>query len=71
MVKISIPDIIKLKFFAICFSGTDKKIGKLDNLFWLSPIVMYLPIKLQDTILKKLIIIAIVITIIESLIKLS
>ena len=71
MVKISILDIKKLKFFAICFKGTDKNIGKLDNLFSLSPTVMYLPSKLQDTILKKLIIIASVITIIESLTKLS
>ena len=55
MVKISIPDIKKLKFFAICFNGTDKNIGKLDNLFSLSPTVMYLPSKLQDIILKKLI----------------
>ena len=67
MVKISMPDIKKLKFFAISFKGTDKNIGNLDNFFSLSPIVMYLPIKLQDTILKKLIIIAIVITIIKSL----
>ena len=71
MVKISILDIKKLKFFAICFKGTDKKFGKVDNLFSLSPIVMYLPSKLQVTILKKLIIIASVITIIESLTKLS
>ena len=63
------PDIKKLKFFAISFKGTDKNIGNLDNFFSLSPIVMYLPIKLQDTMLKKLIIIAIVITIIESLTK--
>ena len=71
MVKISIPDIKKLKFFAINFNGTDKNIGKLDILFSLSPMVMYLPIKLQDTMLKKLIITASVITIIESLIKFS
>ena len=71
MVKISILDIKKLKFFAICFKGTDKNIGKLDILFSLSPMVMYLPIKLQDTMLKKLIITASIITIIESLIKLS
>ena len=56
MVKISMPDIKKLKFFAICFNGTDNNVGKFDNLFSLSPIVMYLPNKLQDTILKKLII---------------
>ena len=49
----------------------DKNIGKVDNFFSLSPIVMYLPIKLQDTILKKLIKRASVITIIESLTKLS
>ena len=71
MVKISIPDIKKLKFFAICFNGTDKNVGKVDNFFSLSPIVMYLPNKLQDAILKKLIIIASVITIIESLKKFS
>ena len=71
MVKISILDIKKLKFFAICFNGTDKNIGKLDILFSFSPMVMYLPIKLQDTMLKKLIITASIITIIESLIKLS
>ena len=71
MVKISIPDIKKLKFFAINFNGTDKNIGKLDILFSLSPMVMYLPIKLQDTMLKKLIITASIITMIESLIKLS
>ena len=71
MVKISMPDIKKLKFFAINFNGTDKNIGKLDILFSLSPMVMYLPIKLQDTMLKKLIITASVITIIESLIKFS
>ena len=65
------PDIKKLKFFAICFNGTDKNIGKLDNLFSLSPIVMYLPNKLQVTILKKLIMIANAITIIESLTKFS
>ena len=58
MVKISMPDIKKLKFFAINFKGTDKNIGKLDNFFSLSPIVMYLPNILQVTILKKLIIIA-------------
>ena len=71
MVKISIPDIKKLKFFAINFKGADKNIGKLDILFSLSPMVMYLPIKLQDTMLKKLIITASIITMIESLIKLS
>ena len=71
MVKIRKPDIKKLKFFAINFNGTDKNIGKLDILFSLSPMVMYLPIKLQDTMLKKLIITASIITIIESLIKLS
>ena len=52
-------------------NGIDKNIGKVDNFFSLSPIVMYLPIKLQDTILKKLIKRASVITIIESLTKLS
>ena len=71
MVKISIPDIKKLKFFAISFNGKDKNIGKLDNLFSLSPIVMYLPNKLQVTILKKLIIIANTTIIIESLTKFS
>ena len=71
MVKISIPDIKKLKFFAIYFNGTDKNIGKLHNLFSLSPIVMYLPNKLQVTILKKLIIIASKIIIIESFTKFS
>ena len=71
MVKISIPDIKKLKFFAIIFKGTDKNIGKLDNFFSLSPIVMYLPNKLQVTILKKLIIIASKIIIIESFTKFS
>ncbi len=71
MVKISIPDIKKLKFFAICFKGKDKKTGKVDNFFSLSPIVMYLPRKLQVTILKKLIMIANAITIIESLTKFS
>ena len=71
MVKISIPDIKKLKFFAICFSGKDKNIGKLDNFFSLSQIVMYLPNKLQETILKKLIIIANIITITESFKKFS
>lgn len=65
------PDIKKLKFFAIYFNGTDKKFGKVDNLFSLSPIVMYLPNKLQDTMLKKLIIIANETTIIESLTKFS
>ena len=71
MVKIRKPDIKKLKFFATCFNGTDKNFGKPDILFSLSPIVMYLPNKLQDTILKKLIIIATAITIIESLTKFS
>ncbi len=71
MVKISMPDIKKLKFFAINFKGTDKNIGKLDNFFSLSPIVMYLPNKLQVTILKKLIIIASKIIIIESFTKFS
>ena len=71
MVKISIPDIKKLKFFAIIFKGTDKNIGKLDNFFSLSPIVMYLPNKLQVTILKKLIIIASKIIIVESFTKFS
>ena len=71
MVKISIPDIKKLKFFATSFNGVDKNIGKLDNLFSLSPIVMYLPNKLQVTILKKLIIIANTTIIIESLTKFS
>ena len=71
MVKISMPDIKKLKFFAMCFNGTDKNIGKLDNLFSLSPIVMYLPNMLQVTILKKLIIIASKIIIIESFTKFS
>ena len=71
MVKISMPDIKKLKFFAIIFKGTDKNIGKLDNFFSLSPIVMYLPNKLQVTILKKLIIIASKIIIVESFTKFS
>ena len=71
MVKISMPDIKKLKFFAITLKGADKNIGKLDNFFSLSPIVMYLPNKLQVTILKKLIIMASKIIIIESLTKFS
>ena len=71
MVKISMPDIKKLKFFAINFNGVDINIGKFDNLFSLSPIVKYLPNKLQDTILKKLIMIANEIIIIESLTKYS
>ena len=71
MVKISMPDIKKLKFFAISFKGTDKNIGNLDNFFSLSPIVMYLPNILQVTILKKLIIIASKIIIIESFTKFS
>ena len=71
MVKISMPDIKKLKFFAISFKGTDKNIGKPDNFFSLSPMVMYLPNKLQVTILKKLIIIANKIIIIESFTKFS
>ena len=71
MVKISMPDIKKLKFFAINFNGVDINIGKFDNLLSLSPIVMYLPNKLQDTILKKLIMIANEIIIIESLTKYS
>ena len=71
MVKISMPDIKKLKFFAINFKGTDKNIGNLDNFFSLSPIVMYLPNMLQVTILKKLIIIASKIIIIESFTKFS
>ena len=71
MVKISMPDIKKLKFFAISFKGADKNIGNLDNFFSLSPIVMYLPNILQVTILKKLIIIASKIIIIESFTKFS
>ena len=71
MVKISMPDIKKLKFFAIIFKGADKNIGKLDNFFSLSPMVMYLPNKLQVTILKKLIIIASKIIIVESFTKFS
>ena len=71
MVKISMPDIKKLKFFAIIFKGKDKIIGKFDNFFSLSPMVMYLPNKLQVTILKKLIIIASKIIIIESFTKFS
>ena len=71
MVKISMPDIKKLKFFAIIFKGTDKIIGKFDNFCSLSPMVMYLPNKLQVTILKKLIIIASKIIIIESFTKFS
>ena len=71
MVKISIPDIKKLKFFAISFKGTDNNTGKYDNFFSLSPIVMYLPNKLQVTILKKLIIIASKIIIVESFTKFS
>ena len=71
MVKTRKPDIKKLKFFATCFNGTDKNIGKLDILFSFSPMVMYLPNKLQDTILKKLIITASVTIIIESLTKFS
>ncbi len=71
MVKISIADIKKLKFFAMNFKGTDINIGRFDNFFSLSPIVMYLPNKLQVTILKKLIIIDRPTIIIESLIKFS
>ena len=71
MVKISMPDIKKLKFFAIIFKGKDKIIGKFDNFFSLSPMVMYLPNKLQVTILKKLIIIASKIIIVESFTKFS
>ena len=71
MVKISIPDIKKLKFFAINFKGADIKIGKFDNLFSLSPMIMYLPKRLQVTMLKKLIIIAKTIITIVSLTKFS
>ena len=71
MVKISMPDIKKLKFFATIFKGVDKNIGKFVNFFSLSPMVMYLPNKLQVTILKKLIIIANKIIIIESFTKFS